>query len=290
MLAAVGCSLIVPLDEYVGGGGAGAGGVSSGGSAGFAPLGGSGGASGQTALGGTSGDANGARGGSGAKGGSAGSEGGSDNGGSPDTGGMAGEDNGGEGPTSGRGGTRGGSAGSAGGGMAGTTAGGGGGGTTAGMGGVAGLGGRGGMSGMGGIAGTGGCGNVDLQTDEEHCGSCEIACESNEECLEGHCASSPCDGICTTFSSVTLSPGMGYKRDNIGTGEVCAEVTGYDVSPEPPSLVCWNFNGPTSLELNGTVINCTGVGQEFDVPLRLGGYCVHVAPGQSQFRGFEFPN
>lgn len=289
MLAAVGCSLIVPLDEYVGGGGAGAGGVSSGGSAGFAPLGGSGGASGQTALGGTSGDANGARGGSGAKGGSAGSEGGSDNGGSPDTGGMAGEDNGGEGPTSGRGGTRGGSAGSAGGGMAGTTAGSGGG-ETAGMGGVAGLGGRGGMSGMGGIAGTGGCGNVDLQTDEEHCGSCEIACESNEECLEGHCASSPCDGICTTFSSVTLSPGMGYKRDNIGTGEVCAEVTGYDVSPEPPSLVCWNFNGPTSLELNGTVINCTGVGQEFDVPLRLGGYCVHVAPGQSQFRGFEFPN
>jgi len=289
MLAAVGCSLIVPLDEYVGGGGAGAGGVSSGGSAGFAPLGGSGGASGQTALGGTSGDANGARGGSGAKGGSAGSEGGSDNGGSPDTGGMAGEDNGGEGPTSGRGGTRGGSAGSAGGGMAGTTAGSGGG-ETAGMGGVAGLGGRGGMSGMGGMAGTGGCGNVDLQTDEEHCGSCEIACESNEECLEGHCASSPCDGICTTFSSVTLSPGMGYKRDNIGTGEVCAEVTGYDVSPEPPSLVCWNFNGPTSLELNGTVINCTGVGQEFDVPLRLGGYCVHVAPGQSQFRGFEFPN
>lgn len=261
----------MPLDEYVGG----AGGASSGGSGGLAPVGGSGGVSGQTPLGGTAG----AMGGAVATGGSAGSDGGTDNGGAPDAGGMAGEENGGDGPTSGRGGTVGGSAGDGTGGMGGTLGG------TAGM---SGSGGLGGMSGSG--AGTGGCGNPDLSTDHEHCGSCENACEINEECLEGSCTSSPCDGICTTFTSVTLSPGMGYKRDNIGTGEVCAEVTGYDVSPEPPSLVCWNFDNPKVLELNGVVIDCNGVGQEFDVPLRVGGYCVHVAPGTNQFRGFEFPD
>jgi hypothetical protein len=202
---------------------------------------------------------------------------------------MAGDDNGGDGPSSGQGGALGGSAGSAGGGVAGTA------GLEGGIGGaLGGRGGRGGRGGMGGLAGggagAGGCGNPDFMTDHEHCGSCETACESNEECLEGVCAASPCDGLCATFTSVTITPGQNYKRNDIGTGDVCTEVIGYDPSPEPPTFVCWNFDNPKYLQLNGVTIQCTGMGEEFDVPLRLGGYCVHATPGEYPYRGFEFPN
>jgi len=282
------------LQEYVGG----AGGAATGGSAGLAQVGGSGAMSGQVGLGGSAATAGlGGTDERGGTGGVAGSEGGSDNGGTQEMGGGSGDENGGDGPVAAQGGTTGGAAGSAGGGMGGSMGGISGGGGDGGVGGRGGRGGAGaggagmaGMAGMAGGGGMGGCGEVDLTTDPEHCGSCENACESNEECLDGYCAASPCDGLCTITSTVTLAPGQGYKRDNIGGGEVCAEVIGYD-PVNPPSIVCWNFTTPTTLELNETTINCQiSTGQEFDVPPRMGGYCVHVLPGTQTFRGFEFPD
>jgi len=128
-------------------------------------------------------------------------------------------------------------------------------------------------------------------TDPDNCGGCNIVCESDEQCLQGYCASSPCDGLCAITSSVTLAPGAGYKADNIGGDEVCAQVIGYDPAVNPPSIVCWNFNNPHTLELNGTVIDCRiTTGQEFTVPPRMGGYCVHAGAGTYDYRGFEFPD
>jgi len=285
---AVGCSLIVPLDEYVGhgspGGGTSAGAANGGGDTTGGTesvLGGSGGSvggssGGNVAVGGTG---NGASGGSEISGGgtgeTGGTDGGTENGGAFDPGGMAGEAQAGDGPGTALGGTAGSRTGGAGG--------------RAGLGGVAGSGGRAGRGGMGGAAGAS-CGKVDFKTDHDHCGSCEIACETAAECLDGVCRSSPCDGVCETFTTIHLMPTKGYKTTaNLGTGESCTEVIGYE-PVNPPSFVCWNVTSPRTVELNGVVQTCDVGGREFDVPLRVGGYCVHVTAGQKPEAGFEFPD
>jgi hypothetical protein len=73
---------------------------------------------------------------------------------------------------------------------------------------------------------------------------------------------------------------------------VCAEVIGYTPLVNPRSIVCWNFQTPHTLELNGsTTIDCRiTTGQEFDTPPRMGGYCVHAGAGTFDYRGFEFPD
>jgi hypothetical protein len=149
-----------------------------------------------------------------------------------------------------------------------------------------GLGGGGGMSGTGGT----GCENVDFTTDRKNCGSCGHECDPDADCLAGYCASSPCDGVCATFKSVTLKPSTDYREDNIGTGEVCTEIFGYAPASKKPSLVCWNFNMPRTLAVNGTNIQCNGTGHQFNVPLRMGGLCVRVTAGQQDVAGFQLPN
>jgi hypothetical protein len=287
-LLVTGCSLIVPLDEYVGSGPHG-GKASSGGSGGSAGSvaggGGNNAAVTEGALGGTSGSTggstevggtgNGAVGGSetgvGGTGETGGSGGETDDGGAVDPGGTAGEPQGGDGPGPAIGGTAG----------SGT-------GETGGVDGVAASGGRGGRSGMGGVGGIG-CGKVNFKTDHDHCGSCEMACETAQECLAGICRSSPCDGVCATFTTIEMTPQQNYKTGNLGTAESCTEVIGYDPSPHPETFVCWNVDPPRTVELNGVVLPCNVGGRAFDVPLRVGGYCVHVSAGQKNEAGFEFP-
>lgn len=280
---AVGCSLIVPLDEYVGKGGHGGGTSSGNGNGGSATTGGT-----ESVLGGSGGSVGGSIGGSvevggmgnGASGGSeingngtgetGGTDGGTENGGAPETGGMAGEPQAGDGPAMALGGT----AGSG----------------TGGLGGLGASGGRAGRGGMGGVGGAG-CGKVDFKTDHDNCGGCEIACETEQECLGGVCRSSPCDGVCATFNTINLTPGDGYKTlVNLGTAESCTEVIGYDPSPKPTTFVCWNIDAPRTIALNGEAQTCNVGGREFEVPLRVGGYCVHLTAGQKPEAGFEFPD
>ena len=284
-LFAVGCSLIVPLDEYVGTGTQTGGTSSGGGSSGNGGsdtvggtegvLGGTGGGTGGSIeVGGTG---NGATGGTemsvGGTGETGGSDGGTTNGGAPEDGGVGGEPQGGDGPVT----TLGGSAGSG----------------TGETGGLGGLGGSAG-GGRGGMAGTNaaGCGGKpDFMNDPMNCGSCGHVCDPDEqECLAGYCASSPCDGVCAMYTTVTLKAGDGYRQDGIGTGEVCTEIYGYAPRSGTPSLVCWNFANGRTLQVNGKGIQCDFTGHPFDVPLRRDGLCVRVTAGNQSTAGFELPD
>jgi hypothetical protein len=255
--AVVGCSLLTPLD-YVGG-------VT--GPAGGSPTGSSG-------TGGTLGGG----GGSGAESGAgafAGGGGGTEAGGTPGVGGSSAE---------------GGSAGE--GGEAGEVSAG-----TAGIGGVSGVGGAdggtGGSSGSGGAAaggmgGVGGCPGVNLDEDPENCGTCGNVCDAAEQCLQGDCVGSPCDGLCPTFVTV-LEGGDGFRMDDIGTAEQCFEVIGYVRNGSEPALVCWNFQTGRTLEVNGAAIAClVEPGAEVGTP-RAGGYCVKAGAGDFAYAGFKFP-
>jgi hypothetical protein len=282
LLGAAGCSLLIETDYT---GGVVAGGAAGQGMAGTVPIagvvgqdggvggttGGKGGAAGQA---GTAGGGRGATGGTGDGGGSeagSGDESGAPNGG---VGAEAGAGEGGETP-GGSGGTLGGTAGD-------------------GMGGVAGggVGGRGGRGGRGGAAGAGGgCAGANPNSDPLSCGPCGLVCADGDDCVQGQCVASPCDKLCTGVTSVTLTPGQNYKRDNLGKEAVCLEVLGYDPSPKAPSFVCWQFTNGRYAHLNGEDQNCDGTGHPIDVPLRKGGYCVYVPAVATEpgFPGFEFP-
>ena len=285
LLGVAGCSLLIPLDYTGGVVGAGAGGQ---GTAGTVPIagtvgqdGGVGGTAagrgGRSGQGGTSGSGGVAGTGPGATGGTG--QGGSGDAGSGDAGGApnggvgaeAGAGEGGE-PAGGSAGSAGTLGGAAGGGMGGSSGGG--------------MGGRGGASGAG-----GGCAGARPNSDPLSCGPCGLVCAEGDECIRGQCVASPCDKLCTDITSVTLTAGQNYKRENLTLEPVCLEVIGYDASPQDPSFVCWNMNGRSTL-LNGTKWNCNGSGQTIMEPLRKGGYCVNVTAGTvaNQFPGFEFPN
>jgi hypothetical protein len=284
LLAAAGCSLLIPLDYTGGTATGGAAGKGTAGTVGIAgTLGQDGGAGGMTAgKGGGAGQA-----GAGGAGGGQGATGGRGEGGSSDVGGgdAGGAPNGGVGAEAGAG-----EGGETPGGSGGTVGGTGG----AGMGGLGGrgLGGRGGRGGRAGAAGAGGgCAGANPNSDPLSCGPCGLVCESGDECSQGQCVASPCDKLCTGITSVTLAPGEGYKRDNLTLDPVCLEVMGYDPTAQDPSFVCWNMAG-RSTQLNGETWNCNGSGRVIPTPLRKGGYCVYVTPGSiaSQFPGFEFPH
>jgi hypothetical protein len=285
LLGAAGCSLLIPLDYT---GGTAAGGAAGKGTAGTVGIAGTlaqdGGVGGMTAgKGGGAGQAGagGAAGGQGATGGTG--EGGSSDAGGGDAGGApnggvgaeAGAGEGGETP-GGSGGTAGGTAGDGMGGLGGR-----------------GFGGRGGRGGRAGAAGAGGgCAGANLNSDPLSCGPCGLVCESGDECFQGQCVASPCDKLCTGMTRVTLAPGEGYKRDNLGEEAVCLEVLGYDPSPQAPSFVCWQLNNGRYVQLNGATRLCDGVGHPITGPLRKGGYCVYVPAVATEpaFPGFEFPN
>jgi hypothetical protein len=141
---------------------------------------------------------------------------------------------------------------------------------------------------MSGAAGGGGCAGADLGSDPLNCGSCGNECVGAEECLDGTCADAPCDGLCETSTPVPLS-GDGFRFDNIGTVERCFEVVGYVRDGSEPTVICWNFQAPRTLEVNGQAIECVtepgaGVGDP-----RAGGYCLKVGAGNHDFAGFKFP-
>ncbi len=300
-LGAISCSLLVPLD-YTGGvegspsNKAGRGGDGAAGSAAFSGDGGSmseggtgdGGApEGGTdsgATGGVGGPATGgvgAMGGTGGDGGEAGEAGdggtGGANGGMSGTGGASG----GEGATAGQGG---GGLGGAGGGGAGA---GGNGGRAGGRGGTSGMGGR--SAGAGGTAGNDECPGADLQTDEMHCGNCTTVCPTGEECLGGVCVSSPCEGLCATWTGLPWSPGDGYRKENVGNGASCYEITGYNPAPVMPKVTCWELIDGRIFEINGQSISCPQLdpGADISAPQRGDGYCVRVGAGEEEFGGFR---
>jgi hypothetical protein len=195
---------------------------------------------------------------------------------------VGGEGGDGDGGTAGVGGVNGGVCGSGGacGGLGGS------GGANAGLGGGAGAG-RGGAAG-GGTAGGAGCPGKVLDEDPENCGACANVCGAAEECVQGDCVGSPCDGLCATFVTIPQG-GDGFRMDDIGTVEQCFEVVGYVRNGSEPTLVCWNFVEPRTLEVNGTAIGCeiepgAGVGDP-----RAGGYCLKVGAGDHSYAGFKFP-
>jgi len=141
---------------------------------------------------------------------------------------------------------------------------------------------------MAGAAGGGGCAGANLDSDPMHCGNCSTVCVGAEQCLDGVCADSPCDGLCGTSVPVSLGSD-GFRMDNIGTAEQCYEVVGYERDGSEPTVICWEFAPGRSLEVNGQSIECllepgAGVGDP-----RAGGYCLKAGVGNFDFAGFKFP-
>jgi hypothetical protein len=310
-LAAVGCSLLVPLD-YTGGteparasrgGQSGTGAGATGGVAGDG-LGGTlseGGAN-------TAGDDNGPT-----EGGSPGDVGGASGGttepgtGGDTVGGMSGTSGNstsggagvGGGPTAGTDATGGMDTG----GFGGSLATGGIGGMSAGMGGVggggrggrAGRGGMGGMSGTGAVAGNADCPDADLSTDPANCGSCGHACADGIVCEGGLCITSPCVGMGCVNPPMACPMAMdGYRVTNMSGADNCWEALGYleAAAPGKPSIVSWNFSATRKLEVNGVSMgtNNNDPGWELTMPVRGGGYCVHATPGKdTDYAGLKMP-
>ena len=158
-------------------------------------------------------------------------------------------------------------------------------------------GGRGGMGGMlggmsgSGVAGNGDCGGADLRTDPLNCGSCGNACDAGQECAGGLCISSPCEGICATWTPADQNGAHdGPRKDDFGTvGDVCVQVDSYDPNPGYlPAFNCWN-TATRSVQLNGVTMACGQGSKAFNVPKRAGGYCVHATPGTQSYAGFLMP-
>ena len=150
---------------------------------------------------------------------------------------------------------------------------------------------------MSGSAGSGGCAGADLQADEDHCGKCQIKCDTGATCESGVCATLPCDGMgCTTVVSVNeMVPSSGdYQVDNIPLDPPCYEVVGYTpVAPDVPRFISWNLDSAGgSLAVNGVkVLSKLDPGcQLTNGPKpRAGGYCVKPTPMSNNSAGFKFP-
>jgi hypothetical protein len=140
------------------------------------------------------------------------------------------------------------------------------------------------------------------------CGRCGNTCFGEEVCFEGECQvpgaggaggeggasaleTSPCTGLCDDWTRV-LAISEGYKVEQFfTTAEVCYEVEGYFdevVSPNEPTIVCWNFAVGRSLEVNGEPVTCSIGGVAMPAP-RVGGYCVHASAGDYEYAGFLLP-
>ena len=297
LAAASGCSLLIPLDDYVGKpSSSAAGSTSTAGTDPMNPMGGT------TSGGSDSGGSGAARGGSGGMGGEggAGAEGGEKGGDAGFAGAEAGAESGGRGGGGG-GGTGGDQGGRAGAGMSGTnnsgtagdagTAGTSGSGNASGRGGDGG-GGAGGIAGVsgGGMAGAGGCPEIDLTSDPEHCGSCEHACIPGAECIDSTCVSEPCDGLCASAVDLPLKPNDGYRADDIQVDPTCFQVKSYDPAPNLPSLVCWNFATGRTVAVNGVTVPClVEPGAGLMMKRRAGGYCIQASAGDWAWAGVKLP-
>ncbi|HEY3493696.1 MAG TPA: hypothetical protein VGK73_03375 [Polyangiaceae bacterium] len=162
----------------------------------------------------------------------------------------------------------------------------------------AGASGRGGSSGTGGsggsagTSGNGGCAGANLQSDVENCGACGNECPDGEPCVKGVCVSSPCEGLCSTWTPLLRDQGE-LRADDIGEDARCFEVTGY----VPPAsgkreVSFWNFYSPRSFEVNGVAMVYVPAthGGVFTLPAeRAGGYCVDISAGKEAWAGFVLP-
>jgi hypothetical protein len=279
-LPAVGCSLLIPLDYTGGTIAAGQAGLAGG----IPPL-----------VGGSS-----DQGGSGAGsdlGGSAGRGGSISNGGRGGTSGTGDEGPGGEAGTGASGGAQGAGGSEAGGGGEGGESGADGMGGQSESGGIGGLGGTAGQAAGGasagisggGMAGSGACPGVDLMTDPEHCGSCTKVCVPNADCIGGVCITSPCQGLCAPAVELPLG-NDGYRKDNIGTGATCHQVSAYNPAPNLPSIIAWSFVEPRTLKVNGVAVTVmVEPGAPLSMPRRAGGYCIQAGPGDHDYAGYKLP-
>jgi hypothetical protein len=144
-------------------------------------------------------------------------------------------------------------------------------------------------AGAGGTAGNDACPGANLMTDEMHCGTCTMMCPTGEECLGGVCVSSPCEGLCESWTVLSLTVGDGYRKEGVGNGDSCFEVPGYNPEPSPRKVTCWELIDGRKFEINGQSIACPQLdpGATITAAERGGGYCVHVGPGEQEFGGFR---
>jgi hypothetical protein len=146
-----------------------------------------------------------------------------------------------------------------------------------------------GGAGEGGAASESACTGSDLMTDEAHCGDCETVCEAGIRCIGGLCVSSPCAGLCDTWTTVPHTAD-GYRIESLSTAERCFENVGYAEEVEVPRILCWEFASGRTLDINGVSVPCQGEpGAELTMPTRAGGYCIHVGAGDFEFAGFRLP-
>ena len=131
---------------------------------------------------------------------------------------------------------------------------------------------------------------ADLSVSSDHCGKCETACQSDQACIHGACKSSPCEDLCANPTELQVSTD-GYRMDQIGTGELCVAVKGYQPTLTNSRVVCWNFDSTRTLRVNGQQISCVASdGYPLLPPAPLGWYCVQVGAGGSASGGFLLPN
>ncbi|GEM_PF-3424337 len=138
------------------------------------------------------------------------------------------------------------------------------------------------------------CGSecADLTNDARHCGNCDTACQPDELCIQGTCKASPCDGLCGNAEVLTASPGdgsEGYRKEPLGTGEGCFAVKGYEPTETLRRIVCWGFENPRTLTVNGVAVDCLqGEGHPLP-PSQLGWYCIQVSRGEFAYAGILLP-
>ncbi len=133
-----------------------------------------------------------------------------------------------------------------------------------------------------------------LKTDPEHCGSCTNACDTGIDCMDGVCVTAPCVGItCSTVKTLTFASGDGYRADDIGVDDrLLRKHTAYPqaVAPKTPAIISWEFVSPRKLEVNGVqVLSNEANGSALGMPLRAGGYCIHVSAGDHDYAGLKLP-
>jgi hypothetical protein len=126
-----------------------------------------------------------------------------------------------------------------------------------------------------------------LDSDPDHCGSCDHACGAGQYCVARTCRNSPCDGLCFNPQSISQADD-GFRAENFGTDAQCYEVQGYIPTETSSRIVCWNF-GDRTLTVNGQTVECLA-DNGYDLEQTTDGvYCVSVSAGDPDNAGFILP-
>jgi hypothetical protein len=91
------------------------------------------------------------------------------------------------------------------------------------------------------------------------------------------CATTPCAGICTNPTSISV----GYSNGYLGSSAACYQITSGTIG----GWNCGNFTSSRTLSINGTSYpGCNGTKP---VPAkRNGGYCFNITSGQYPYAYF----